>query len=978
MKCAAPPWFGRCRLVLILLIVTAAFGAARPAAAHAPLVRAEPAPGAELRQRPERLFLSFTEPLDRQQSVARLLRSNGTEVAGTTVLAGEPSPVDMLVRLPYDLAPDVYTVAWFTRSAVDGHTRQGTYTFTLLLPDGTRPTAAAQPIQIDAPQAVPVALDVLGKFLGLAGAILLAGTVVYAVLLPLRGSAGSGGPWSAGCFRQVRIGGIAAASLLVLGAVEQLVSAVTPLGGRAALSEVLGDRLGVWLIVRVLAGGLVALALVRWSEPTSCGRRQVMSIAGAGLVLWSFSILSHAAAGAGAGWAVLSDLVHLAAASVWLGTLIHLAISLITARRAFRAREPYMLQVLARFSTVAAVAVGLLLVTGLVNALIQIPTLGALVSTSYGQALIVKLTLAVVLLVIAAGNAWYLRPRVATGQRHARRLAGFQGSVLIEVLAGAAVLGATAALTLLTPARGAIEQQRLVEEAAGQVNPVSAFSGQASLGGRPVSLILVPGRVGTNFIEVEFDNRINTPELTLTLKGPDGRGAAATLRAADSFAGSLEIAGEPGMWQGSLTTPGAMSTARFTIPVQEGQDQRMSRELFGSPAPQVPAVGWALIAVAGGVALVGAMWRPLLARFRSPGLAMVAAEVVGVAVAVVAFVATGDGTRGTESAPGPAWGTTTRVTPRTVGAYTTWQVPSRDGFLMIPAVGPDGRAWVGEMGINKLAALNPAANSYTEFTFPIERLAVTMGAAVDEDNRVWLAQDGTHSLALFDPATGAYQDIPVPTPNSSPFGITIDGQGRVWFTELGGHRLGMYDPATRAFTEYPLPEGYQHPYWLDLAPDGRVWFTTLSTPNLGVLDPATGRIEMFRVPDIDGGTTGIDVAADGTVWFGIGKGRLGRRDPATGEIVTYPLPEGYSYGVAVDPVRGTVWVASTGKAIYSFDPDSESFCKVTTGEGAWWVTLAADGSVWVVEGVEETNALGRFTPQSAAAGCPASTTRAPR
>jgi copper transport protein len=111
-------------------------------------------------------------------------------------------------------------------------------------------------------------------------------------------------------------------------------------------------------------------------------------------------------------------------------------------------------ELVARFSPVAAVSVALLAGTGLYPALLHIPSLGALVQTTYGWALLVKLALVLLLLLLGAANLAWVGPGLRRGQAPmAGRLRWF---VTAEVALMACVLGAAALLTNVAPARAAM------------------------------------------------------------------------------------------------------------------------------------------------------------------------------------------------------------------------------------------------------------------------------------------------------------------------------------------------------------------------------------------------------------------------------------------------------------------------------------------------------------------------------------------
>src|SRR5207237_1328793 len=80
--------------------------------------------------------------------------------------------------------------------------------------------------------------------------------------------------------------------------------------------------------------------------------------------------------------AMALDWTHLAAGSVWLGGLVGLLV--VFGRVPRRYRVAALGRLVPRFSRVAFVAVMVLLSTGVVYAIVHLPTLGALWQTSYG------------------------------------------------------------------------------------------------------------------------------------------------------------------------------------------------------------------------------------------------------------------------------------------------------------------------------------------------------------------------------------------------------------------------------------------------------------------------------------------------------------------------------------------------------------------------------------------------------------------
>jgi methionine-rich copper-binding protein CopC len=99
---------------------------APPAAAHAELERAVPAPGSILRQPPEQLVLRFSQRFEPAFTKVRVLDADNHEVP-VEIRADEADPRQLRVALP-TLAPGAYRVHWRVLS-VDTHVRDGQFEF---------------------------------------------------------------------------------------------------------------------------------------------------------------------------------------------------------------------------------------------------------------------------------------------------------------------------------------------------------------------------------------------------------------------------------------------------------------------------------------------------------------------------------------------------------------------------------------------------------------------------------------------------------------------------------------------------------------------------------------------------------------------------------------------------------------------------------------------------------------------------------
>jgi copper transport protein len=403
--------------VLGLLLLALVLLPAAPASAHAVLVSSDPADGARVEAAPAAVRLTFDEAVTVPPDAAVVLSSTGDTVSrGAPHLAGRV----LVVPLEASVPAGVYSVSWRVVSA-DSHVVTGSIRFGVQR-DATAvegPVSTASPL--DAPLAAAAGLLYLGLSLGL------------------------GAPAAAALFwpsvrRSPRVRRIAGVGLAVAGiatVAELLLRGPKAAGGGWAevlrfedLGYTLGSAPGI-----VLAGRLVLLVGLAVLLRTSSAR-VVPAVVGA-VVLVSVAVLGHAADGAA--WLLVpAAVLHLVAMAVWLGGLVVLVgVVLPRLRRAPAAA----LRAMRRWSLWAFVCIGVLVVTGEVQAFPLVTPLPSLWSTDGGRLLLVKLVLVALLLVVAAALQRVVSGGGAAAKRRLRR------AVAVEVVGVLAVLGVTGALT---------------------------------------------------------------------------------------------------------------------------------------------------------------------------------------------------------------------------------------------------------------------------------------------------------------------------------------------------------------------------------------------------------------------------------------------------------------------------------------------------------------------------------------------------
>ena len=176
------------------------------------------------------------------------------------------------------------------------------------------------------------------------------------------------------------------------------------------------------------------------------------------LLLVSQAWLGHAAEGGKSLYGALmvgSYAAHVLAGAAWVGGLPALVVAIDERRRRARGADE-IFHILSRFSAMAIVAVSVIVVSGVADAAFRVGSdLGALVSTTYGTVLFVKLGFVALML----GLAWYNRFRAMPRLRQARQddvglgAGRLRRSIVVELALGGLVLGAVAVLGITPPPR---------------------------------------------------------------------------------------------------------------------------------------------------------------------------------------------------------------------------------------------------------------------------------------------------------------------------------------------------------------------------------------------------------------------------------------------------------------------------------------------------------------------------------------------
>ncbi len=453
---------------------------AGPASAHATLIDADPADRSELAQPPSRVQLTFSEPVEVPTGGVRVLDESAERVDLGTSATGDKAVV--AVDLPADL-PDGGYVVIFRVVSEDSHPASGVRTFTVGDAEAVG-DALLQDLATggDPGLALQVGRGVRG--LGYLATLLAAGAAFAAWRLVRRQEELS---------TAHRLATLAARAGLLIALVAVPVQAVSVTGelsaawSPVALSETLASPFGLSAVLRAI--WLAALAVLLWLRAS----RAAASAAGA-LAVASFVLDGHQRS-VEPGWLLIGgDLLHLAAAAVWIGGLALLVLEL---RRPDAREDPVgAAGLVARFSTLALVTIGALAVGGVLMAPPLLGSVGALTATGYGRVFLGKLALVGVIVAVAAYNRGRLVPAIAGGDephretRTDRAWSQLSRTMRIEGVLVVAVLFVTAVLATSQPG----------SDAAGFGG---VFQTEVPLGGEhQVEVVVDPNVAGSNAIHV--------------------------------------------------------------------------------------------------------------------------------------------------------------------------------------------------------------------------------------------------------------------------------------------------------------------------------------------------------------------------------------------------------------------------------------------------------------------------------------------
>lgn len=435
---------------------------------HSSLLSSKPAAGESAAASPDRVELVFSVRVQRAMSSISLTGPDGT-VAIAGPLESTPDGKTVWIDLAAPLQPGVYKVEWRALSA-DDHTIKGDFSFNVMPPaslsslaDPPRPAPQEQDhstmdhsshvrkVGVSWPESI-------ARWFAYLGMLVFGGGIAFRLFVagPAAGTAAELAAFDGAAIKVIG----AAAVVFLFAAKAALVLQTVSLFDTFSLTgsiKVIGETtFGTPWIVQVTAGalGIVFIMIASYTE-AAARRNWFWAAFAASLLLYVAPGLTGHARAASAEYAlsIPSDWLHLAAASVWVGGLVMIFTAVPRAVGALErdAKLTAYSEYISRFNKIAVMSVLVISVTGIYNSYIHVDSIAALYGTTYGQFLIAKVVLSLLMAVIGGLNAYVVHPRIRSGKGGPEK--ALLRNVKLELSLAAVVLLLAALLAFLPPAR---------------------------------------------------------------------------------------------------------------------------------------------------------------------------------------------------------------------------------------------------------------------------------------------------------------------------------------------------------------------------------------------------------------------------------------------------------------------------------------------------------------------------------------------
>ena len=495
----------------------------QPISAHANLLQSSPKPSEELDTPPERVIIWFTEPIEAAFSSISVLDSAGKELTAGAAAFDATEPTAMWVPLQ-PLENGTYLVVWRNVSSVDGHKVTGSFLFAVgeTLAADSISTVTEQPL-LQSPA------DPFVRWAIYIGIAVFVGGIVFELLIATRVARANDDTAQLQLAQKtgLRFGIIAVAAIFVVIAAQfvqlaiqtavafdDALAFVQPAQVFDLLTESDWGRFWSWRLTVALLAATTLFAAIRTVRRNAAREEPddlllvtetpfgIGALALGGIYLLLISLTSHNAATPSdiRLIAISTDLIHIIAATIWIGGIAFLVSAAIYASRCDDTlARGLVLQLATGFAPLAILVVSVLVISGIVSSLMQV-SIPEAIATPYGWVLVGKVALLALLVGLAIKNNRTVAKYTSDTATDVQSLTRY---ISIELGVVFTVLLATAGLASLEPARQYAERNGI---------GVADYAGcSENVNGADVDIKLEPGNTGPNTLTINISEENGSP-----------------------------------------------------------------------------------------------------------------------------------------------------------------------------------------------------------------------------------------------------------------------------------------------------------------------------------------------------------------------------------------------------------------------------------------------------------------------------------
>jgi len=389
------------KISITLAILFLSFANSPQAYAHTGLVGTSPSDGQKVYSTVDSLTLEFSGKVELLPNAFQLFNSSGE-----VLKLGKPQLNELenftTITIPTlgNINEGWYAVGWKVVSK-DGHPVSGAYSFSVdLNSDGEIGVIGSNDLlkSIANPYSFLKPFIVLGKTFSYASTVIAVGIVFFLILIP-KGKKGV-------------IGKLTKFAILasLVGVFSTIISWILDVfvlyGNSSAVFKLVTLPPGKSYLVRLFALGAIIPICILIKH--SLAKIIVLCLCST-ITLYSFTISGHTSILEPKWLASASLVAHLLAASVWIGGLFALFVTL----KQLKNEDPESAALITgRFSITASAALALMSVAASSLAIITLGDLSNLTSTNYGRSLLAKLLIVLLIVILGAYNHYILVPKI--------------------------------------------------------------------------------------------------------------------------------------------------------------------------------------------------------------------------------------------------------------------------------------------------------------------------------------------------------------------------------------------------------------------------------------------------------------------------------------------------------------------------------------------------------------------------------------